>query len=57
VTNDLLDLAVDRKHWRKKHRPFAAGTLPLHQGPIAAFFLLVAGFSLAYAVAPHFALV
>jgi 4-hydroxybenzoate polyprenyltransferase len=57
VTNDLLDLAVDRKHWRKKHRPFAAGTLPLHQGPIAAFFLLVAGFSLAYAVAPLFALV
>lgn len=57
LTNDLLDLGADRQHRRKKHRPFAAGTLPLYQGPIAALLLLVAGFSLAYAVAPLFALV
>jgi 4-hydroxybenzoate polyprenyltransferase len=57
LTNDLLDLAADRQHRRKKHRPFAAGALPLYQGPIVALVLLVAGFALACAVAPTFALV
>jgi 4-hydroxybenzoate polyprenyltransferase len=47
VTNDLLDLPADRQHPRKKNRPFAAGTLPLHYGPIAALALLVISFSLA----------
>lgn len=47
VTNDLLDLAADRQHRRKKHRPFAAGVIPLYQGPLAAVCLLLAGFLLA----------
>lgn len=57
VTNDLLDLSADRLHRRKRHRPFAAGTLPLYQGPIAAPILLVSAFALASALAPMFVLV
>lgn len=57
LTNDLLDLGADRQHRRKKHRPFAAGTLPLYQGPLAAFLLLIVGFGLACLLAPTFALV
>ena len=57
VTNDLLDLAADRSHRRKRHRPFAAGILPLYQGPIAALILLVSSFGLATMLAPTFMLV
>jgi 4-hydroxybenzoate polyprenyltransferase len=57
LTNDLLDLGADRQHQRKKNRPFAAGTLPLYQGPLAAFLLLIVGFGLAGYLAPTFALV
>jgi 4-hydroxybenzoate polyprenyltransferase len=56
VTNDLLDLAADRQHRRKKHRPFAAGTIPIHHGPVAAALLLLISFSLAWVVAPAFVL-
>lgn len=54
VTNDLLDLPSDRVHHRKRRRPFAAGTLPLIAGPIAAIVLLVIGFGLACAVSAQF---
>ncbi|OOG51130.1 hypothetical protein B0E50_02575 [Rhodanobacter sp. C01] len=54
LTNDLLDLGADRLHPRKRHRPFAAGTLPLVAGPIAAVALLLVGFVLAWFVAPAF---
>jgi 4-hydroxybenzoate polyprenyltransferase len=54
LTNDLLDLAADRQHPRKRHRPFAAGTLPLTAGPVAALALLIGGFALAWLVAPAF---
>jgi len=54
LTNDLLDLPSDRQHHRKRHRPFAAGMLPLQAGPIAAALLLVAGLSLAWLVSPSF---
>ena len=57
VTNDLLDLGADRQHRRKKYRPFAAGAIPLYQGPLAAFVLLIGGFSLAWLLTPMFALV
>lgn len=56
VTNDLLDLPADRQHHRKRHRPFAAGTLPLLAGPVAAGALLVAAFALAWWVSPRFTL-
>ena len=32
LLNDLADLAADRKHLRKRHRPFASGALPVHTG-------------------------
>jgi len=54
LTNDLLDLAADRQHRRKRHRPFAAGTLPLIAGPVVAALLLIAGMALAYFVSSVF---
>lgn len=56
LLNDLLDLASDRRHPRKRKRPFAAGTLPLTAGLIAAPALTLAAFALALAIAPLFAL-
>ncbi len=45
ILNDLLDLPEDRKHPRKRTRPFASGILPLAAGIAAAPLLL--GFSIA----------
>ena len=47
LTNDLLDLAADRAHPRKRLRPFAAGTLPLSQGTLLAPGLLLIGLVIA----------
>lgn len=47
ITNDLLDLAADRQHHRKRKRPFAAGHLPLIAGPVVAAGLLIVSFGLA----------
>jgi 4-hydroxybenzoate polyprenyltransferase len=42
IVNDLLDIEADRRHPRKRQRPFAAGDLPAFAGiVIAAIFLLV----------------
>jgi 4-hydroxybenzoate polyprenyltransferase/phosphoserine phosphatase len=43
LLNDSLDAAYDRQHPDKRHRPFAAGTLPLVWGPLLSFALLLAG--------------
>jgi len=57
VLNDLLDLESDRNHPRKRLRPFAAGTLPLASGLVAAPLLTIVAFALALAVGTKFALV
>ncbi|HEX7815147.1 UbiA family prenyltransferase [Dyella sp.] len=57
ITNDLLDLAADRQHHRKRSRPYAAGTLPIISGPLLAIILLVASFGLSLLVHYHFAIV
>lgn len=57
VLNDLFDLEADRRHPRKRLRPFAAGRLPLRSGLIAAPLLTVAGFAFAGALSPRFVLV
>lgn len=57
LTNDLLDLPSDRQHHRKRHRPFAAGTLPLVAGPMLAFLLLISGLGLSFLVSRPFAAV
>jgi 4-hydroxybenzoate polyprenyltransferase/phosphoserine phosphatase len=43
VVNDLLDLATDRVHPRKRMRPFASGNLPLAHGTWIAAFCFTAG--------------
>lgn len=55
LLNDLLDLDADRRHARKRLRPFAAGTLPLASGLLLAPLLALAGLGLAFAVSPPFA--
>ena len=57
LLNDLLDLNDDRVHTTKKHRPFAAGTLPLTHGIIAAPLLLVVAAALCLFTSKSFALV
>ncbi|UXI69227.1 UbiA family prenyltransferase [Tahibacter amnicola] len=55
VLNDLFDLDADRRHPRKRLRPFAAGTLPLQAGLIAAPALTLLAFGLALILSPAFA--
>ncbi|WP_424980008.1 UbiA family prenyltransferase [Leisingera sp. S232] len=57
LLNDLLDLAADRQHRRKRQRPFASGQLPLSWGTALAPGLLLAGFGIAFALGPLFAAV
>ncbi|MEO7359404.1 MAG: UbiA family prenyltransferase [Gemmatimonadaceae bacterium] len=57
LLNDLLDLVSDRRHPRKRLRPFAAGTVPIQHGIILIPLLLAGGFSIALLVSPLFAAV
>jgi 4-hydroxybenzoate polyprenyltransferase len=45
--NDLLDLDSDRKHFRKRHRPFAAATLSVRSGLIVGGLLFAAALAVA----------
>jgi 4-hydroxybenzoate polyprenyltransferase len=42
VVNDLLDIQADRRHPRKRKRPFAAGELSIPAGFVLAAFLVCA---------------
>jgi 4-hydroxybenzoate polyprenyltransferase len=46
ILNDILDARVDRAHPEKRHRPIAAGTLPVKTALLAACLLLGLGFAL-----------
>ena len=46
LINDLMDLAADRLHPRKRLRPLATGSLPLHIGLIASPLLLLSALGL-----------
>jgi len=48
LINDLLDIPADRRHVRKRLRPFAAGLLRPAQGVGAALALLVAALALGF---------
>ncbi len=50
LLNDLLDLAADRAHPRKRLRPFASGEVPLIRGTLWAPGLLAAGVLIAASV-------
>ncbi len=50
VGNDLMDLAADRRHPKKRRRPFAAGQLPLAAGMVMVPVLLLAGAAVAAAL-------
>lgn len=57
LLNDLLDLQADRRHPRKRKRPFASGSLSLLQGMIVMPLLVAAAFLLAAGLSGKFALV
>ncbi|MDR9437157.1 MAG: UbiA family prenyltransferase [Thiohalophilus sp.] len=57
LVNDLIDLEADRLHHEKRHRPFAAGLLPLPWGIAMIPVLLVVAFTIASTVNSHFMLV
>jgi 4-hydroxybenzoate polyprenyltransferase len=48
LSNDLMDLATDRAHARKRLRPFASGDLPLSFGVVLAPVLFAAGLLVAF---------
>jgi 4-hydroxybenzoate polyprenyltransferase/phosphoserine phosphatase len=57
LINDLLDLAADRKHPRKRRRPFAAGRLPLWLPALVVPLFLAASALGALAFPPAFRLI
>ncbi len=57
LINDLLDLAADRQHPRKRNRPFAAGRLSARNGIVVSMILFVIAASLAISVGLNFAAV
>lgn len=56
VLNDLLDLAADRAHPRKKNRPFASGSISIAHGTWMAAGLLMLGAALAASISVNFLL-
>ncbi|ALG91805.1 prenyltransferase [Actibacterium sp. EMB200-NS6] len=57
VLNDLLDLASDRAHPRKRNRPLASGNMPLSHGTLLAPLLLLHGMLSAIILGPSFIVV
>ncbi|MDP9133088.1 MAG: UbiA family prenyltransferase, partial [Nitrospirota bacterium] len=57
ILNDCLDLASDRRHPRKKNRPFASGGLSIPFGILLAGGCLLGGVLLAFVLPPLFLLV
>jgi 4-hydroxybenzoate polyprenyltransferase/phosphoserine phosphatase len=54
VLNDLMDLESDRRHPRKRRRPFASGALSPVAGVVAVGALLGGGLLVAFLVRPTF---
>jgi 4-hydroxybenzoate polyprenyltransferase len=56
LLNDMVDLDADRRHARKRNRPFASGQLPLSFGIFITIGLLTTAASLAVFLPPLFQL-
>lgn len=54
MANDLLDLDSDREHPRKRHRPFAAASVPISAGAVLAPLFAIASLALGLMVGPAF---
>ena len=54
IVNDLLDIEADRRHPRKRRRPFAAGDLQAKTGVLLSAGLLALSFVLAAILSAHF---
>lgn len=54
LLNDLLDLPSDRRHPRKRERPFASGAVPLGHGVLLCIALALAGLGVAATLSPSF---
>jgi 4-hydroxybenzoate polyprenyltransferase/phosphoserine phosphatase len=52
VLNDLLDIQNDRRHPRKRYRPFAAAALPVPFGFVIVPLLLTSSFVIAWMTQP-----
>lgn len=52
IVNDLLDLEADRKHLKKRRRPFASGDLSAIKGVGVLSLFLFSAFALAFSL-PH----
>jgi 4-hydroxybenzoate polyprenyltransferase len=57
LVNDMRDLEEDRRHPLKRHRPFAAGTVPISLGAATAVALAGGSLVLANHLSPSVALV
>ncbi|MCB1388088.1 MAG: UbiA family prenyltransferase [Rhodobacteraceae bacterium] len=57
LLNDLLDIASDRAHPRKRLRPLASGALPLRTGMAMVPLILLLGIGVALLLPPLFLLV
>ena len=57
IINDLADIESDRQHPKKKHRPIAAGRLPVSVARIAAVIFFAAGLILSYLLNPYFGVI
>ena len=54
MANDLLDLESDRKHPRKRHRPFAAAAIPIKAGAVLVPLFAATSFALGLMVGMAF---
>ena len=54
IVNDLFDLSADRRHPRKRHRPFAAGLISARSGLRVALLLFIIAAGIAIGVGARF---